>query len=285
VTNDKKVILERFGTGFSYIQKVTEGKYDPVLHFHECFEIYCFVCGSGSFVVEGKIYDISRPSILLLNDTEIHKPIILENGKYERLIVLVNPTYLKCAFPLHFEQVTSMFNHRRNGRGNQILLKKNELSRYMELFDGLVKAEAAFDTGRLERDVRYLDLVSFVYELYSKNGVKDSGMELNSYVKQAIKFINLNFNMSISLDDLAGELFVNKNYLCTLFKKQLGCTIGAYVASKRMAHASLLLRKGESVRNAALEAGFNDYTNFIRSFKRYYGYTPSKLKKTSMFKR
>lgn len=283
--NDEKVILEQFGTGFSYIHKVTEEKYDPILHFHETYEIYCNVCGSGSFVVEGKIYDMSRPSILILNDTEIHKPIMTRTEKCERLIVLVNPTYFKCAFPLHYEQVASMFRHRRNGRGNQILLQETELRHYMKLFNSMVEAQAAYDFGRLERDVRYLELVSFVCEMYSKSNEKEKGIELNSFVKQTIKYINLNFDRPFSLEALAKELFVNKSYLCTLFKKELDCTIGSYLASKRMAHASFLLRKGESVRSAAIEAGFNDYTNFIRSFKCYYGYTPSKLKNMTIMKK
>ncbi len=98
-------------------------------------------------------------------------------------------------------------------------------------------------------------------------------------LKKALDYINNNFTKQISLHDIAKNSFLSVARLCELFKKQLSTTAGKYLTGKRISHAKKLLSKGKSVTDTAIESGFIDYANFIRTFKNAVGIPPGKYKK------
>ena len=68
-------------------------------------------------------------------------------------------------------------------------------------------------------------------------------------------------------------------YLNPVFKKETGSTIFQYIQAKRLCLAQLALSRGASVTEACEEAGFNDYSNFIRTFRKILGCTPGEYQK------
>ena len=91
-----------------------------------------------------------------------------------------------------------------------------------------------------------------------------------------VKYINKHYAEEITLADIAGYSFVSVSYLCTLFKKTFGTTIIKYITSKRISEAKKLLNSGKSISDTAAECGFNDYANFMRTFKKAVGVSPKK---------
>ena len=65
----------------------------------------------------------------------------------------------------------------------------------------------------------------------------------------------------------------------TCLKKETGSTIFQYIQAKRLCLAQLALSRGASVTEACEEAGFNDYSNFIRTFRKILGCTPGEYQK------
>lgn len=47
-----------------------------------------------------------------------------------------------------------------------------------------------------------------------------------------------------------------------------------YITKKRLMTARGMLRRGQPVRSAYLESGFNDYANFSKAFKAEFGLSP-----------
>ena len=43
---------------------------DFYMHVHDTYEIYCFVSGKASYMVEGRIYDLRPGSLLLMRSAE-----------------------------------------------------------------------------------------------------------------------------------------------------------------------------------------------------------------------
>lgn len=64
-----------------------------------------------------------------------------------------------------------------------------------------------------------------------------------------------------------------------LFKKHTGLPIRAYIIDNRIEYAKKLLNSGSSVNDACFESGFNDYSNFIRTFTKVAGISPGKYSK------
>lgn len=106
--------------------------------------------------------------------------------------------------------------------------------------------------------------------------------QCSSYVKKAVDFIESNYGRDLSLDDVAGHVCISVGYLSILFKEEIGCTVLEYLTWVRMKKAKeLLAEKDIKVKDIAKQLGYNSVQSFIRSFKKYYGYTPGVFNKNS----
>jgi AraC-like DNA-binding protein len=85
----------------------------------------------------------------------------------------------------------------------------------------------------------------------------------------------------ICLEKLAKEACFSKYHFCRIFKKTIGMSPMSFVEFMRVQRAKDLLA-GNDVRISAVAhyAGFNDFSNFTRKFKKYTGVTPSIYKAT-----
>ena len=84
----------------------------------------------------------------------------------------------------------------------------------------------------------------------------------------------------ITLDILADKLSLNKFYLSHKFKEETDTTILQYLILARISKAKQLLSSGINVTEACYNTGFNDYSNFITTFKKITGYTPKKYQQS-----
>ena len=95
-------------------------------------------------------------------------------------------------------------------------------------------------------------------------------------IRSALEYINSHFNENISLSQVAGKIFISKNYLCDLFKKELNVTFIDYVTDLRVEKAKELLRSsGMKMYEISEAVGYNDYAYFSQIFKRHTGTTLS----------
>jgi mannose-6-phosphate isomerase-like protein (cupin superfamily) len=64
-------------------------------HNHDFYEIYLFISGNVTYVIEGKSYKLRPKDILIINTKELHKAFIEEGVPYERIVIWINPDYIK----------------------------------------------------------------------------------------------------------------------------------------------------------------------------------------------
>lgn len=99
-------------------------------------------------------------------------------------------------------------------------------------------------------------------------------------IRAALDYINAHFHENISLLDVAENINISKNYLCDIFKKELGVTFINYVTNLRIEKAKEYLTgtdmKMYEVSNAV---GYNDYAYFSQIFKKHTGKTLSSYRK------
>ena len=94
-----------------------------------------------------------------------------------------------------------------------------------------------------------------------------------------MRFVNANYGEDLSLAALARLHFCSVSQICHSFKARFGVSIKQYLTQKRMEIARRAISNGESVQNVAVQVGFSDYTSFFRTFKQYYGISPSQCKR------
>ncbi|MFK7807856.1 MAG: helix-turn-helix transcriptional regulator [Saprospiraceae bacterium] len=86
------------------------------------------------------------------------------------------------------------------------------------------------------------------------------------------------------IEKLAKKVGINQQKLKAGFKVIFDATINQYLTAERMEHASLLLLKGASVKDAALEVGYSNQSHFAKKFKEKYGVLPKEYMKSIKIK-
>ena len=101
-------------------------------------------------------------------------------------------------------------------------------------------------------------------------------------VKTALTYIRNHYRDRIYIADLAGQVNLNEQYFCRLFKKAVGCSPIAYINEYRIKQALRLLEETNlPVTEICLECGYNNLGNFLREFRRHTETTPLQYRKHS----
>lgn len=123
-------------------------------------------------------------------------------------------------------------------------------------------------------------ILSYQKYYYNKN---KSSFVVNSaaqYVKEAVKYIRQNFTEDITVETIAKRLHTSPNYLCNIFRKELGYSPLSLIISLRMEHAANLLVENKfTVKQIAWMVGYKDYSQFSKMFKKHHGITPAEYAK------
>lgn len=101
-------------------------------------------------------------------------------------------------------------------------------------------------------------------------------------VNEIISFINRHLTEPLTLDLIAAEFHLNKDYLGRLFKEHTHATIGHYICIQRVNLAQSMLAEGQTVTEVQERLGFSSYAYFFKFFKKMTGISPSHYRKTNM---
>jgi AraC family transcriptional regulator len=95
---------------------------------------------------------------------------------------------------------------------------------------------------------------------------------------EAALWLDENAHEEIDLERTAREAGVSPFHFLRLFSKALGVTPHQYLVRARLRHAARLLAEAErSVTDVAMEVGFADLSNFVRTFRRAAGVSPGRF--------
>ncbi len=96
------------------------------------------------------------------------------------------------------------------------------------------------------------------------------------YVREAISFIERNFDRPITVEDIAEFCNLNRNYLGKLFKENTNQTLQHFLMYYRMNRAAELLKLSKlTVAEIGKRCGYPNQLHFSRAFKTIYGVSPN----------
>lgn len=109
---------------------------------------------------------------------------------------------------------------------------------------------------------------------------KSSEQDENEAIREKIKtYIDNNYHLDFSLDNLADYLGLSFKYTSILFKKVMGDNFKNYINMYRIEKAKEILRekKDIKIKDLAEKLGYNSSNTFIRIFKKYEGISPTQF--------
>ncbi len=246
------------------------------IHIHDCYEIYFSISGGKQFLIGNKFYDIKPGDLFVINQFESHYISKLDKIVHERIVISIHPEFLKSCCTKN-TNLDFCFSTRDDNFSHKISLNKDEQSRFI-YFINKILASSGFGCDVIEH-ATFLELMTFLNKSYIQNHTDfndNSSYKYNNQVDSIIEYINDNIMNEISIDNLASNFYLSSSYICRIFKSTTGTTINKYITARRISIAKSLLTDGESVNAVCEKCGFNDYSNFLKTFKKAVGVSPKK---------
>lgn len=104
------------------------------------------------------------------------------------------------------------------------------------------------------------------------------------YMKEAIGFIDANFQRDISIEEIADASGLNRSYFSRLFKETFGQSPQQFLIQYRLIKAAELLRSSRiSVAEVGRSVGYDNQLHFSRAFKSVFGVPPSEYRNRHYF--
>lgn len=263
---------------FEFYHYKDEPHLEVEFHSHDFYEVYFYVSGNVTYVIEGKVYSLKPGDIILINNKEIHRTVIDPGAIYERYLIWINPDYIARYCTAHTD-LAKCFESTAKRKYNLLRPGAEMLAYLKSIVYKLEKVSnsTAFGSEILKDD--YLtELLVFLNRAYmdANDEEIEGDVQYNEKINDIIRHINLHLSEELTLEDISARFYISKYHLLREFKKNTGYTIHQYIQKKRLILARMLLKGNIKVTEVVIKCGFGDYSNFIRSFKREYGVSPKK---------
>lgn len=129
----------------------------------------------------------------------------------------------------------------------------------------------------------------FLYTLKntSKYKMKETYGDLKKfYVKEAINYIENNFQRNITVEDISNFSGLNKSYFGKIFKDVMNITPQDFLIQYRMRKACELLKTTSlSIKEVGEQVGYSNQLHFSKIFKNTYKISPREWKLKNQFKK
>jgi len=269
---------------FHFFKLRDQLKNDFELHYHDFNKIIIFISGDVTYVIEGKSYKLKPWDILLVNRNNLHLPIISDAEPYERIILWLNPVFLEG----HNRNGCNLLNCFQLAKESKFSLIRASRSDLNPLMQNLLELENAVSDDSFGSDI--LKNALFIQAMVKINRLflgldrnrSITDIKYDPRIEEMLGFINNNLDSDLSIDCLAAGFFLNRYYLMHLFKKETGSTLSCYIQQKRAIKASDLLRSKVSAGEVCALCGFEDYSTFVRTFKKEFKLSPTQYVKSQI---
>ena len=192
----------------------------------------------------------------------------------ERFVLWISKPYLEGLSTPQLA-LAGCFDTKRPDHSHQIRPTAAQRAALTGLMGTLVQEHYSKDFGsELSAKGAFLQLMVQLNRLAYRGDGLHEAEELSQLVRSAMAYIGENISQPLSLETIAGQLFVSKYHLSHAFSGEVGVSVYRYILLRRLLMARQLLAAGEPAGQVCRSCGFADYTSFYRAFKSEYGISP-----------
>lgn len=250
-------------------------------HYHEFDKLILLLNGKVTYVVEGVTYFLRPWDILLVQRNMIHRPIIDPSEPYERVVVWLGREWLETRSDPG-EALDTCFDTARE-RGFHLL--RTDAERRLQYMQAIQRLEEAlrsteFGAGRMADTLCQQLLIAVNRDLLRSHTAAEArdSYRVDPKMEEILKYIAQHLDGELSVDALAKQFFLSRYYLMHRFKDVTGYTVHQYISQKRLLWAGELIRSGVPVMKAAEQAGFSEYSTFLRAFQNTFHMSPREFR-------
>ena len=246
------------------------------LHYHDFYEIVVYLGNAGIFKINDKEYLIKLGDIALINMFDPHTLVYNDNTYYERFSISIDPNLL-LSFNTTKSNLLDIFS--KDSKNYPIFHVEGKcFDKYLRILEQYRDQKPAHGQDIFEKALIH-QLASYLFsDCY--NGIHFDNTESHhvAMIAQIVEYINNHLSEDLSLCVLAQEVSYSEYYICRIFKKVTNYTLTNYIVEKRISQAMYYLSGDLPITKAAEKVGFNNYSYFYKTFKKYTGSSPAEYK-------
>lgn len=211
--------------------------------------------------------------------------VIDESKNYERSIIHFDSEWIMPLLKdLKIDYLLNMFTENRNGLIR--IFEKNDVEKIEQSFFMIDQMNDSKHTYKNEA-MRKLVLAELLLRIETSTlKVVDKDKvykeEKSKIAEDVLTFIFRYYRDAISIEDIAKGLDLSKSYISHVFKEITGYSIMNYLMRYRLTASTdaLLTEHSKSIKAIAFENGFESDAHFSRFFKKNFGQTPNRYRKS-----
>lgn len=253
-------------------------------HWHEELEFLVITEGRALFQIDTAQYVLEKGQGVFVYTGELHSCHALENSPCSFVAVVFSLSFLH----------SSTYDLLQNKYIDVISGRRVSIPRHIKGIDeweGRLLSRLSEIVGLcFEKPYTYeMQVKALLYQVFSgllsnadpTKPVYESAIDYYRMerIKNALKIMQDNYNNQISTKDISLALNMSEGHFCRMFKQVVKKTPMDYLNYYRVNKAARMLEATDmKVIDAAMEAGFDNFSYFISTFKRYMGATPAKYR-------
>lgn len=246
---------------------VNHGKMEPGQrmqeHVHACYQMYYILEGEATFLVGGRVLQVQEGSCFLVPAMMLHEMYPVQENlvhDYELKLFIKDPFLLT-----HLQD------------GPSVISDNGAIARLLTYVVENWNSRDKQNVKDIEYILSTLLLNFFVDKLHYEQ--KDSAHifteNYSAVTKSVLVYIEKHYPYHFSLQTMGERLNYNKNYLCSVFRKDTGVSIVEYLNFIRIRRAVIFFAfYGQDVQTACESVGFSNLSHFSRTFKALVGVPP-----------
>lgn len=239
----------------------------PTSHYHDGYEIYYLLSGAVRYFLDNKVYDLAAGDIILIPPYTVHKTNIISDVPAERLLIDFTKEFLG---KKENDPIFECFN-------NHCVHQPQNYVHYLAQIESEFLKQDLYTENVIQSLLHIL-----LAQLSRASKGKKANVSSSTLIENILKHINTNYSEEITLQRLANQFSISKNYLSKLFKSEIGFGVNEYLNIIRVKNAEHLLSFSKlSMSEIAHQCGFNDSNYFSTVFKKMNGTSPLRYRKKS----
>jgi len=270
-----KLLTDLDQTGFGIKYETRLSAYTPP-HWHSAVELLLFVKGTVTCKFEHSTLRAKPGDLYLINSHEVHETRCSRDAVY--LVVHILPSRM-CLYVPEFDQLN--FSLTFDPEDTAKVEAYGQLHLHMEEILRLFREHGP--GYQLEQHSHLFAAASLLVAHFSQAmPVEERNLQRSDMnrLEPLLDVIQLKHGEDLTLDWACGELGLNKEYFCRLFKKNMGVSFLQYLYQVRATAVCRELELNDDpISEIAQRHGFKDPKMLSQYFKEIYGCTPSEKRK------
>lgn len=254
------------------LRKVIDGRqlcYAP--HSHAQWSIGAITEGQSTFCYRDDRCQVGAGDLVLMNPEWVHACNPIDNQPWAYLMLYIDAEWLTA---LRYK-LGLLAELEWQDIGTAIVSERRFYLGFCQMVSSLLSSQTALQ----DKQSAVITYLSQLMEALANNQNQPL-KEVPGVIRKLADFLDDNATQEVSLDVMCHRTGYSSGHLIRTFKQYFNLTPHAYQVNRRIQRGQRELRRGRSIVDAALTAGFTDQPHFQRTFKRLVAATPNQYRQS-----